>query len=553
MLSELRISNFALIDDLDVSFSSKMNVLLGETGAGKSLLVDAISLLSGKRADFGKLKDESKKALIEGTFTFSEDFIRTHKELEEYIEGNSLTITRVLLPSKSAIARINGETISLSSLRKIAEQIIDIHSQQDSSLLYDEKNYLSLLDSYKSSTSNLNKVKEEYSKVFKEIKELQKEKEEFITSNNISDKDYLEFQVKEIQKFDIKENEIEDLNEELMSLESFEQIENTYSELEDTISPNSSITFSDLISKIRRILIGFNNSSLEEQAKKLSSSLEEVEENILILSQKYENLDFSPKRIDEINQRLFSLTSLQRKYGKSTSDILEALKRMVKTLEDLNSYDDKLKEFELKEKELDSKIKVLASKLTSKRKDLASSLEKEVNSELESLGLLSGGFKIEVLETQISSSGQDNVSFKICMNKGSKFISLKEAASGGENSRLNLALKSVFNKLKPYDTLIFDEIDTGVSGAIASKVANKIHELSSFSSIIVITHLPQVVARGDSHYFASKQTNQNTTTSSLEKIEGERVVIEVAKMLSGDELNNSAIQAARELISSYKL
>lgn len=553
MLSELRISNFALIDDLDVSFSSKMNVLLGETGAGKSLLVDAISLLSGKRADFGKLKDESKKALIEGTFTFSEDFIRTHKELEEYIEGNSLTITRVLLPSKSAIARINGETISLSSLRKIAEQIIDIHSQQDSSLLYDEKNYLSLLDSYKSSTSNLNKVKEEYSKVFKEIKELQKEKEEFINSNNISDKDYLEFQVKEIQKFDIKENEIEDLNEELMSLESFEQIENTYSELEDTISPNSSITFSDLISKIRRILIGFNNSSLEEQAKKLSSSLEEVEENILILSQKYENLDFSPKRIDEINQRLFSLTSLQRKYGKSTSDILEALKRMVKTLEDLNSYDDKLKEFELKEKELDSKIKVLASKLTSKRKDLASSLEKEVNSELESLGLLSGGFKIEVLETQMSSSGQDNVSFKICMNKGSKFISLKEAASGGENSRLNLALKSVFNKLKPYDTLIFDEIDTGVSGAIASKVANKIHELSSFSSIIVITHLPQVVARGDSHYFVSKQTNQNTTTSSLEKIEGERVVIEVAKMLSGDELNNSAIQAARELISSYKL
>ena len=553
MLSELRISNFALIDDLDVSFSSKMNVLLGETGAGKSLLVDAISLLSGKRADFGKLKDESKKALIEGTFTFSEDFIRTHKELEEYIEGNSLTITRVLLPSKSAIARINGETISLSSLRKIAEQIIDIHSQQDSSLLYDEKNYLSLLDSYKSSTSNLNKVKEEYSKAFKEIKELQKEKEEFINSNNISDKDYLEFQVKEIQKFDIKENEIEDLNEELMSLESFEQIENTYSELEDTISPNSSITFSDLISKIRRILIGFNNSSLEEQAKKLSSSLEEVEENILILSQKYENLDFSPKRIDEINQRLFSLTSLQRKYGKSTSDILEALKRMVKALEDLNSYDDKLKEFELKEKELDSKIKVLASKLTSKRKDLASSLEKEVNSELESLGLLSGGFKIEVLETQISSSGQDNVSFKICMNKGSKFISLKEAASGGENSRLNLALKSVFNKLKPYDTLIFDEIDTGVSGAIASKVANKIHELSSFSSIIVITHLPQVVARGDSHYFASKQINQNTTTSSLEKIEGERVVIEVAKMLSGDELNNSAIQAARELISSYKL
>lgn len=553
MLSELRISNFALIDDLDVSFSSKMNVLLGETGAGKSLLVDAISLLSGKRADFGKLKDESKKALIEGTFTFSEDFIRTHKDLEEYIEGNSLTITRVLLPSKSAIARINGETISLSSLRKIAEQIIDIHSQQDSSLLYDEKNYLSLLDSYKSSTSNLNKVKEEYSKAFKEIKELQKEKEEFITSNNISDKDYLEFQVKEIQKFDIKENEIEDLNEELMSLESFEQIENTYSELEDTISPNSSITFSDLISKIRRILIGFNNSSLEEQAKKLSSSLEEVEENILILSQKYENLDFSPKRIDEINQRLFSLTSLQRKYGKSTSDILEALKRMVKTLEDLNSYDDKLKEFELKEKELDSKVKVLASKLTSKRKDLASSLEKEVNSELESLGLLSGGFKIEVLETQISSSGQDNVSFKICMNKGSKFISLKEAASGGENSRLNLALKSVFNKLKPYDTLIFDEIDTGVSGAIASKVANKIHELSSFSSIIVITHLPQVVARGDSHYFASKQINQNTTTSSLEKIEGERVVIEVAKMLSGDELNNSAIQAARELISSYKL
>ncbi len=553
MLSELRISNFALIDDLDVSFSSKMNVLLGETGAGKSLLVDAISLLSGKRADFGKLKDESKKALIEGTFTFSEDFIRTHKDLEEYIEGNSLTITRVLLPSKSAIARINGETISLSSLRKIAEQIIDIHSQQDSSLLYDEKNYLSLLDSYKSSTSNLNKVKEEYSKAFKEIKELQKEKEEFINSNNISDKDYLEFQVKEIQKFDIKENEIEDLNEELMSLESFEQIENTYSELEDTISPNSSITFSDLISKIRRILIGFNNSSLEEQAKKLSSSLEEVEENILILSQKYENLDFSPKRIDEINQRLFSLTSLQRKYGKSTSDILGALKRMVKALEDLNSYDDKLKEFELKEKELDSKIKVLASKLTSKRKDLASSLEKEVNSELESLGLLSGGFKIEVLETQISSSGQDNVSFKICMNKGSKFISLKEAASGGENSRLNLALKSVFNKLKPYDTLIFDEIDTGVSGAIASKVANKIHELSSFSSIIVITHLPQVVARGDSHYFASKQINQNTTTSSLEKIEGERVVIEVAKMLSGDELNNSAIQAARELISSYKL
>ncbi len=549
MLAQLRISNFALIEDLDVSFYDSFQVLIGQTGAGKSLIVEALGLLLGKRADLSKVRDEKKKAVVEGTFTLKEDFLKAHPDLGEYLEDGSLTVSRVLLPSKSAVSRINGETVSLSVVREVMGQVLDIHSQFDSSLLYDKKSYLPLLDSFGKSDKALLKAKDGYSKAYSDYLKLKKQKEEFVSNNDLSRKDFLEYQVNEIESKHLGENEIENLEEELSSLENYENLENAYQEFSKVLSETD---FSESLSGLDRTLNLFNGTVLEKEAQSLKEKLLDAQDALSELDEKYGDLDFSPDRIEAINERLFDLKDLQHKYGKTTSEILDYLKKSKEKLENLSHFDEEKERLEKEEKAKFDEVMTHASALNKERNRLAEGLSEKVNAELNDLGLKEGGFKVAMMDRKPDQNGSDDVSFLICMNKGGNYLPLKDAASGGEASRLSLALKAVFNHLLPYDTLVFDEIDTGISGNVATKAGKKLSQIAKDSSVIAITHLPQVAALADHFFYVYKETEGENTVSHLKEIEGEEVVEKIASLLSGEEVTKEALSAAKALLKQNK-
>ena len=551
MLANLRIENFAIIEDIDINFSKGMNVLMGETGAGKSIIIDALDLLSGGRSTFSKLRDDSKKAFIEGRFVFEDDFIEKNEEIKEYLEGNELVISRVLLPNKTSSCRINGLTTSLSNVQKIMKKVIDIHSQGDNSLLLDERNYLSLLDNYLEE-KDYDELKDKVSANYKKINLKRKEIEDYKKETNLVDEDYLRYQVEEISRFNLKENEIEDLNEELYSLDEYSKINDSFKAFKDFYYGNNSISVDSFLSSLKGFITPLNKSLLENEASKAIESIYELENNLDEMFSKYDKLDFSEERIDEINRRLYELSGLQHKFGKRTSDILARYEDYKTKLDNISNYQENLDRLESELEALREETMKDSIKLSSLREKRSSKLIKAINDELNDLGIKEGGFSISLERKELSASGIDQVNFMISLNKGMKFVSLKEAASGGENSRLMLALKTVFNKINPYDVMIFDEIDVGISGNIAFKVSKKIEEISSSSQVIVISHLVQVVANGDNHLFVYKEDGEEKTTSHIKYLTEEELVNEVAKMLSLDKVSESSLASSRELISSFK-
>ena len=551
MLANLRIENFAIIEDIDINFSKGMNVLMGETGAGKSIIIDALDLLSGGRSTFSKLRDDSKKAFIEGRFVFEDDFVEKNEEIKEYLEGNELVISRVLLPNKTSSCRINGLTTSLSNVQKIMKKVIDIHSQGDNSLLLDERNYLSLLDNYLEE-KDYDELKNKVSANYKKINLKRKEIEDYKKETNLVDEDYLRYQVEEISRFNLKENEIEDLNEELYSLDEYSKINDSFKAFKDFYYGNNSISVDSFLSSLKGFITPLNKSLLENEASKAIESIYELENNLDEMFSKYDKLDFSEERIDEINRRLYELSGLQHKFGKRTSDILARYEDYKTKLDNISNYQENIDRLESELEALREETMKDSIKLSSLREKRSSKLIKAINDELNDLGIKEGGFSISLERKELSASGIDQVNFMISLNKGMKFVSLKEAASGGENSRLMLALKTVFNKINPYDVMIFDEIDVGISGNIAFKVSKKIEEISSSSQVIVISHLVQVVANGDNHLFVYKEDGEEKTTSHIKYLTEEELVNEVAKMLSLDKVSESSLASSRELINSFK-
>ena len=551
MLANLRIENFAIIEDIDINFSKGMNVLMGETGAGKSIIIDALDLLSGGRSTFSKLRDDSKKAFIEGRFVFEDDFIEKNEEIKEYLEGNELVISRVLFPNKTSSCRINGLTTSLSNVQKIMKKVIDIHSQGDNSLLLDERNYLSLLDNYLEE-KDYDELKDKVSANYKKINLKRKEIEDYKKETNLVDEDYLRYQVEEISRFNLKENEIEDLNEELYSLDEYSKINDSFKAFKDFYYGNNSISVDSFLSSLKGFLTPLNKSLLENEASKAIESIYELENNLDEMFSKYDKLDFSEERIDEINRRLYELSGLQHKFGKRTSDILARYEDYKTKLDNISNYQENIDRLENELEALREETMKDSIKLSSLREKRSSKLIKAINDELNDLGIKEGGFSISLERKELSASGIDQVNFMISLNKGMKFVSLKEAASGGENSRLMLTLKTVFNKINPYDVMSFDEIDVGISGNIAFKVSKKIEEISSSSQVIVISHLVQVVANGDNHLFVYKEDGEEKTTSHIKYLTEEELVNEVAKMLSLDKVSESSLASSRELINSFK-
>ena len=550
MIEELRIVNLAVIEDTTLTFPTLYTALVGETGAGKSLVVDSLSLLSGERGDFSLVRDKEKKAFVSALFKLSKDFLEKHPELKDYADENGeLLVKRSLLPDKSSRCSLNDEPVTLGVFKKVTEHLISIHSQGAKSELLDPSKQMFYLDLY--GGKKIAEAKKDYEKAYSALQAAKKEKQDLLDADKELDRDYLSFQVEEIEKAHLKEHEIEDLNAEYESLRSYEKIKEKYvSFLEET--ETGSPTLSDRLGNALNALAPFRDTDLASQADELRSHCLETLDSLDSFKKAFSELDGDPTRIDEINERLFELKGLQRKYGKTTDAILGKLKEYKEKLSKLDSFEEEKDRLDQKIKEAEEEAKKKASVLSDIRKETGKKMSAAIGKEMADLGLRKNGFRVDIKEVPLNSEGIDQVSFYVALNQGLGEAELAKAASGGEASRLMLSLKVVLNALDPYDLLVFDEVDTGVSGKTASLVAHKIKSLTSSSQVLVISHLPQVVSSATSAILIAKKTSEGKTITKATSLDEKSFVEAVAKMLSGDKVADSAIKAAEDLIAEYR-
>lgn len=550
MLSELHISNLAVIEDTTLSFTKKETALVGETGAGKSLIVDSLSLLSGEKADFTLVRDPEKKAVISALFLLPASFVKDHMELSEYVSSsNELLLKRTLNPDHTSRYYLNGEVVTLALYREAVKHLIDIHSQGANWELFDEKNHLKYLDRFAQEKEGklLSSYKEAYSLYSQEKEGLAKLLEE----HKDLDTDYLSFQITEIEKARLKPHEIEDLDEEFESLRGYEKLVEKMNTLKEATSlPQGSLE--DVLRSLENKLSAFSGTALEEDGAAARKDCEKLVEDLRNISSSFRSQNGDPGRIDAINQRLFDLKGLQRKYGKTTDEILSKYSQYKKELALAEGFEEAKDDANRKIEEARKNALAKGEALSAFRKEAAHSLEKKIGNEMKDLLLPPNGFRVEFSRKDISSDGIDSVRFIVALNAGLDFAPLSKATSGGEGARLMLSLKSVLNSLDPYDLLVLDEVDTGVSGRVASLVARKIRTIAESSQVLVISHLPQVVASATIGVRISKKVVDGKTYTTASQLSDGDFVLSIGFMLSGSSLTEEAKEQAEKLIEEFR-
>lgn len=551
MLNSISIKNFAIIEDLEVSFSPNMTVLTGETGAGKSILIDALSLLIGERSDFDKIRTGSSKAIIEGEFSINDNSLLkliSEKYGEDIIDSNTIIVTRTLDISGKSIIRVNGVQFPLSKLKGMMSILIDIHSQHQNLYILDEKNHLVLLDEF----IGENKEKTEYIKAYEKYlnakKELKTLENERILDNDIS---LIGSQIEELESAHIEVGEIASLEQEkerLMCFQKSVDAINAFLQLSD--DDNGILTKMYLAKKE---LEHSGDEKLIEYSEKLNNLYYEMKDLSSNISFELDSFANSSSRLEEIDDRLYFLKRLVRKYHGDENDLLSLLNELQEKLYRIDHFE---RVFLEKRQEVDRLYLIAVDKakaLSSIRNEKALQLSALVDKELHDLSLNNGQFKINFDEEELSLTGEDKVTFLLTTNKGIAPSPLKNVASGGETSRIMLALKTIFGKLSHMETIIFDEIDTGVSGKVAMQVAHKMKEIASYCQVLVISHLPQVASIADHHYLVIKEVENEVTKSKvIELLDENEKIHEIAKLLSGSDVTKASLEAARELVKEGK-
>lgn len=544
MLSKLVIKNFAIIEDLEVDFPSGFIALTGETGAGKSIIIDALSLLMGERSSFDKIRFNEQKAFIEGVFYIKNDKIK--KQIESLIDDNvdeELILSRTLDINGKSQAKINMHNVPLTVLKNVTSLILDIHSQQKDNNYLKEENQLNLLDSFSELllSKDEKEIFNEFNKSYKDYLEtkskLQNLKNKQLDLGSI---DYLKFQDEELNKVNIQENEMENLEQERNSLMNFSKQSEKIAEflsIYEEISPS--------LYKAKKTLSYIDDEDkLSEKFNDLYFQMDDIYQTI---NDKFESQKEQLIRLDEINERLFLLHSLRKKYGYTSQDIIARHQEIKQNIDDLINYEDNILklENELNTKRINSTS--IAKKISNVRKKYAENLQNEVNKQLKDLYLENAEFKVDITPIELNNRGIDKVIFLLKANVGQNFISLEKTASLGETSRLNLALKTVFNKINQMETIIFDEIDIGVSGRVGNAISLKMKEISLNSQVIAISHLVQVASKADYQYLVSKYIKNNKTYSVINLLTKEERIKEIAKMMFG-EITEISLKSAEDLL-----
>lgn len=555
MLQELSIRDFAIIDEIQISFQPKMTVLTGETGAGKSIIIDALGLLAGGRGSTEFIRKGEKKAVIQGLFTLPRE-ANTYNILEEYgidSEDGQIILQRDLYRGGRNICRINGMMVNLATLRKVGETLIDIHGQNEHQELMKPENHIDLLDEYDKKTSEL---RIQYQVVYQNYRKLKlsmekKEADEKAWAQRL---DMLNFQVKEIEEADLKINEEDELVEEKNKLDNFQAIHDAL-ELSYQILSGEKI---DVVGNLGNAMNELSDVSdlsenLQEINTKISDAFYSLEDAARDISDELDSMEWNGERLNEIEERLELIHQLKRKYGDTIEDILHYHSRIEKELREMENAEQNSEKQERQLSEALEKVKELAIKLSKLRKKSAKKLEKMIHEQLSALYMDKAVFEVKFLNnSKLYSKGIDKVEFYIQTNPGEEMGPLAKIASGGELSRIMLALKTIFSQKMGVTSIIFDEVDTGVSGRVAQAIAEKISQISNNSQVLCITHLPQVAAIADNHYYISKSVNDGRTETSLKELDEKQKIREIARMLSGSEITELTLKHAEELIKMSK-
>ena len=555
MLQDLSIKDFAIIDEIQISFQPKMTVLTGETGAGKSIIIDALGLLAGGRGSTEFIRKGEKKAVIQGLFTLPRE-ANTYNILEEYgidSEDGQIILQRDLYRGGRNICRINGMMVNLATLRKVGETLIDIHGQNEHQELMKPENHIDLLDEYDKKTSQL---RNQYQVVYQNYRKLKlsmekKEADEKAWAQRL---DMLNFQVKEIEEAGLKINEEDELVEEKNKLDNFQAIYDAL-ELSYQILSGEKI---DVVGNLGNAMNELSDVSdlsenLQEINTKISDAFYSLEDAARDISDELDSMEWNGERLNEIEERLELIHQLKRKYGDTIEDILHYHSRIEKELREMENAEQNSEKQERQLSEALEKVKELAIKLSKQRKKSAKKLEKMIHEQLSALYMDKAVFEVKFLNnSKLYSKGIDKVEFYIQTNPGEEMGPLAKIASGGELSRIMLALKTIFSQKMGVTSIIFDEVDTGVSGRVAQAIAEKISQISNNSQVLCITHLPQVAAIADNHYYISKSVNDGRTETSLKELDEKQKIREIARMLSGSEITELTLKHAEELIKMSK-
>ncbi|MCR5741562.1 MAG: DNA repair protein RecN [Gammaproteobacteria bacterium] len=554
MLKKLTVQNFAIIENIEIEFKDGLTVLTGETGAGKSLIIDSLSLLLGERASLEMIRTGYDKAIIIGYFSINNIHLNSLlSSLNIDIIDNELVIERCISKSKSYI-KVNGVNVSLQELKLISKYSADIHMQFDNEKILNKENYLEIIDNfrYDLTASYLSEYKKLY-EIFIEDKEDYKRL--LKTKAEIEEKrDILEYELKELENANLVVGEEDDLNNELEILKNFDKIYSLFEELNALVRED----FNDKLYRTKEIVknISEYNKEYSEAYEKLNDYYYEIDSLFDTFKKDFNKLDYDPNRLDNIESRKVELDNLKKKYKKNILELIEYKDNLKGMLKSDNNIDEQLEE---SRKRLSSSYDALYTKakdLSLIRKEISKSIKKELEKNMEDLSL-KAHFEVVFNEVKkekdlsgeiFRSDGIDEVDFLIETNIGEGLKTLSKTISGGETSRISLAIKSLFIKSEKIPTVIFDEIDTGISGEIARKVALKIYEISLSTQVIVITHLPQVAAMSKNHIKISKSVNKGRTYTSIKELSLDEKIYEIALMISGGNVTESQLSYAKELV-----
>jgi len=574
MLTELRIENFAIIERLDLRLQPGLITFTGETGAGKSIIIDAVETLLGGRAEATQVRSGSERANLEAVFSIPELARSTLDELlarEELLdEPGLLTLGREIRASGRNVARVNGRSVNASLLRELGEFLIDVHGQSEHLSLLHVAQHLGLLDRYVSSDPGdaLQGLLAAYHKTYQRLQAVQRELEELHQAERDATRqaDMLSYQVKEIEAAHLRPGEEESLREERNRLANAEGLTSLAQEALQALdegepeAPSATDLFGGVTSALTRLAhLDPSQSALDEQAQALFESLSDLAHN---LHQYLEGIEFNPKRLDQVEERLALLHSLKRKFGESISEVLDFAEHARRQLETITHAGERITELEAEQEKLMAQLGQEGQALSQKRRQAAAKMEHAIEAELNELQMSGARFQVEFQQRPdpqgvpvpggerlaYYSYGLEKVEFLIAPNPGEGFKPLAKIASGGETSRLMLALKNVLVQADHIPTLIFDEIDQGIGGRVGGVVGQKLWRLGRQHQVLCITHLPQLAAFGEQHFHVEKHIQAGRTVTGVRQLEGQERLVELAQMLGN--VSDGTLRSARELLQA---
>ena len=551
MLQKLHIENYAIIDKIEIDFDHQLNIITGETGAGKSILVGALSLILGERAESAMLMNDGKKCYIEGVFLMpANEGINSFLKENELDSSEEIILRREVAPNGKSRAFINDTPATLQQLKQLASLLVDLHQQFDTLELNEADFQREVIDALAKNEVRL----KEYRQAFSSLQKIKQELDKLHTEKNNFNKElgYNQFQLDELNELSFKENELEELEGELKTLSNAENIKLSLNKVQFELNENEQPvvqTIKQLINELQQY--ASYQKSIPSIIERLQSANIELQDIAAEVEDMNNKINYDEKRIDFINERLSAGYKLLKKHGvQTTNDLLAIQSELDKKIQGVLNIDDIILS---KEKELSALLQhaeSIATTLSAARKKQAIPFEQKVNELLAKVGMPNARLKVDIKETALSSIGKDAIAFLFDANKSNRYQPLQKVASGGELSRLMLSIKSLVADSIDLPTMIFDEIDTGISGEAAKQVGIIMKQLSEKRQVISITHQPQIAGRANAHFFVYKEIKDNAVKTNIRLLSQEERITNIAQMLSGEKPTAAALQNAREMVNN---